>query len=951
MIKSANIMKQNAKKMNVIASGIFMVDDNKNSKKGNTDANNKNNNDSANVDTITDTVIKYNNATGTTIPNNNTNCSNHNISNNSALRLEQEKNGQQSREPFNDGTTNVDHITRNNKVPLLIEKKEDVKHINVHTKKDNEKRVSNCHSIKMSRNNREQKDFGEDRKPPELNGPMDSYTSVERTNTIDVMSAEFINKKPWEKDKTENNLEVPHKRVLLLDEPIEGTKENIDRCLNEFFLLENMNSSEMEFAKGEDDEKKYKNLFSYFSNIFKKRKRGNKNMCAKLKQRSKKKYDKQNNSPCDTRRIFPDIMERSYKQNETDECIIHYKKSFSMSCDDSSKFRISNGIAEKENLGNSLLKKKVLRKYSAGTESNHRKNKYNTSNNNNIKITYNGISKANNKGGDNFDIGFETKQNIKENMEHTEESDILKFSSDEDETLSEEKINKKKNYNPEFKGKHVGRKSSAKIQRTMIQRKRDGESTYDLKCRKTELNGDHISGSTSQEHLTSLSMDSTSSICKSYMNNANKKKKQYWKKELKENVMKFYELVNETPKKSTGVCFVSFIDTKSVHDCIHNIPYNKKNNNWVISEAPPNYDIIWKNLKNPTYKICARFVILNALLLLINIIIITVVSSIDKILNVREKQSQEEKGSNGSSFSVVITAWFSPFIVIFVNSIVQPVLITCVSMMIGFIRKSSEHNYVLKGNFMFLILNTIIIPLLSVSPLNAFLKLVYEKEMEKLSEQLGAILFNSSGFFAMRYILHCYFLTCANQLLQIPQFSMRSIYEKITKKETETWTFDFGYWYAFNTSMLALILTFSVTVPLILPLGSLYFFLRYYIDKYNLIYEICRTNLDSQGAVVKTAINFMLFSVAFFQAVMFGFFFRVQNKFIAVGRNILFLTSSLTFLLLLCRSSEWVRTHHIKKKRGENTFCYLCEKNVYVNSLKDLNKLKYAYANPCEANI
>ncbi|GAW83866.1 hypothetical protein, conserved [Plasmodium gonderi] len=425
-----------------------------------------------------------------------------------------------------------------------------------------------------------------------------------------------------------------------------------------------------------------------------------------------------------------------------------------------------------------------------------------------------------------------------------------------------------------------------------------------------------------------------------------KNKKSHWKKKLKEHLIKFYSIKNETPKKSTGVCFVSFIDTKSVHDCIHNIPFTERNK-WIISNAPPNYDIIWKNLKNHSYKVCARFIILNALLLLANTIIILTVTSIDNILKLKIKKYREEDPSSGNISAILIT-WLSPFIVILVNSIIQPFLIACVSIAIGFIRKSSEHTYVLQGNFIFLILNTIIIPLLSLSPLSSLIKVMYSDEIGQWSTRLGTYLFNSSGFFAMRYLLHCCFLTCANQLLQIPQFSIRSIVKTVTKKETSAWTFDFGYWYGFNTTILALILTFSVAVPFILPLGSLYFFLRYYIDKYNLIYEVCRTNLDSHGAIIRTAIKFMLFSVAFFQLVMFTFFSRVQNKFISVGRNILFLSSSLTTLLLLCRSTEWVSTNHIKKKKGKRTFCYLCEKNVYVSNLKDLNKLKYAYANPYE---
>lgn len=37
---------------------------------------------------------------------------------------------------------------------------------------------------------------------------------------------------------------------------------------------------------------------------------------------------------------------------------------------------------------------------------------------------------------------------------------------------------------------------------------------------------------------------------------------------------------------------------------------------------------------------------------------------------------------------------------------------------------------------------------------------------------------------------------------------VRSIVKTVTKKEISAWTFDFGYWYGFNTTILALILTF-----------------------------------------------------------------------------------------------------------------------------------------------
>ncbi|CRG97130.1 conserved Plasmodium membrane protein, unknown function [Plasmodium gallinaceum] len=535
---------------------------------------------------------------------------------------------------------------------------------------------------------------------------------------------------------------------------------------------------------------------------------------------------------------------------------------------------------------------------------------------------------------ENYEI--KTKRKNSNNVSN-EDVCFLKDTSDDEETLKEDKINKINIINNDYNYK-------LELHDNLIRNNNSEMLFYDLENLSTKDN-DNMELNYKEKEKTFESTLRTNFLHK-FMFFFKKNKKSHWKKKLKEHLIKFYSIKNETPKKSTGVCFVSFIDTKSVHDCIHNIPFTERNK-WIISKAPPNYDIIWKNLKNHSYKVCARFIILNALLLVANTIIIISVTSIDNILKLRVNKYREDP--NSSNISSILITWLSPFIVIFVNSIVQPALIACVSIAIGFIRKSSEHTYVLQGNFIFLILNTIIIPLLSLSPLSSLIKVMYSDEIEQWSTRLREYLFNSSGFFAMRYLLHCCFLTCANQLLQIPQFSIRSIVKKITKKEIGAWTFDFGYWYGFNTSILALILTFSVAVPFILPLGSLYFFLRYYIDKYNLIYEICRTNLDSHGAVVRTAIKFMLFSVAFFQLVMFTFFSRVQNKFISVGRNILFLSSSLTTLLLLCRSTEWVSTHHIKKKKGKRTFCYLCEKNVYVSNLKDLNKLKYAYANPCES--
>jgi hypothetical protein len=89
--------------------------------------------------------------------------------------------------------------------------------------------------------------------------------------------------------------------------------------------------------------------------------------------------------------------------------------------------------------------------------------------------------------------------------------------------------------------------------------------------------------------------------------------------------------------------------------------------------------------------------------------------------------------------------------------------------------------------------------------------------------------------------------------------------------------FDYGYNYSFSITVFMLIICFSTTIPLITPFGALFFYIKYYIDKYNLLF-LYPAEFESHGNVTEMIIKFELIGIFFFQ-------FIISNTFIKIFRD------------------------------------------------------------------
>lgn len=86
-------------------------------------------------------------------------------------------------------------------------------------------------------------------------------------------------------------------------------------------------------------------------------------------------------------------------------------------------------------------------------------------------------------------------------------------------------------------------------------------------------------------------------------------------------------------------------------------------------------------------------------------------------------------------------------------------------------------------------------------------------------------------------------------------------------ERSNKWYFEIGYQQSFSISIFALVFVFSCIMPLALPLGAIFFLLKYKIDKYNMLYRY-RIEYEADAYIRILVSTFSVFSIALFQLVM-----------------------------------------------------------------------------------
>ncbi|MBN3324118.1 CSCL2 protein, partial [Atractosteus spatula] len=169
--------------------------------------------------------------------------------------------------------------------------------------------------------------------------------------------------------------------------------------------------------------------------------------------------------------------------------------------------------------------------------------------------------------------------------------------------------------------------------------------------------------------------------------------------------------------------------------------------------------------------------------------------------------------------------------------------------------------------------------------LDLFFRWLFDKKfLADAAVRFECVFLPDNGAFFVNYVIASAFIGNAMDLLRIPGLLMymirlclaRSVAERRNVKRHQAYEFQFGAAYAWMMCVFTVVMTYSITCPIIVPFGLMYMLLKHLVDRYNLYYAYLPAKLDKKihsGAVnqVVAAPILCLSWLLFFSTVRTGF--------------------------------------------------------------------------------
>jgi hypothetical protein len=318
--------------------------------------------------------------------------------------------------------------------------------------------------------------------------------------------------------------------------------------------------------------------------------------------------------------------------------------------------------------------------------------------------------------------------------------------------------------------------------------------------------------------------------------------------------------------------------------------------NWIIKRAPSPSDILWDNIKYSRKWRTIRMISFTIALFIVCLIIITpnvINDELSPIIADISNQITDQYTRN------IINEYSYTLIVVLMNSLIIPFVVGYIAMFELHYKRSYREKSIFVKNVVFMLVNCFIIPtfgVLNVNKMKSYIKYLLNSGWDwDVSEALVR-----NTYFFMRYIIQVTFISNGIQLLALPQYFVRKVRVFLAKTDYEKFYaslikkyFDYGYHYSFSITVFILTLCFSSTIPLIAPFGSLFFIMKYYIDKYNLLF-VYPAEFESHGNIFGLVVKFNLLGIFFFQFIISNLFIKIfHEKDYAIYATLLYIVVSI----------------------------------------------------------
>uniref|UniRef100_A0A4W3H247 Transmembrane protein 63B n=1 Tax=Callorhinchus milii TaxID=7868 RepID=A0A4W3H247_CALMI len=312
---------------------------------------------------------------------------------------------------------------------------------------------------------------------------------------------------------------------------------------------------------------------------------------------------------------------------------------------------------------------------------------------------------------------------------------------------------------------------------------------------------------------------------------------------------------------------------------------------WTVTYAPDPHNIYWEHLSLRGVSWWLRCFIINCILFILLFFLTTpaiIISTMDKF-NVTKPVEYLN--------NPIITQFF-PTLLLWCFSALLPTIVYYSGYFEAHWTRSGENRTTMHKCYTFLIFMVLILPSLGLSSLDLFFRWLFDKKfLEEGAVRFECVFLPDNGAFFVNYVIASAFIGNAMDLLRIPGLLMymirlslaRSAAERKNVKRHQAYEFQFGAAYGWMMSVFTVVMTYSITCPIIVPFGLMHMLLKHLVDRYNLYYAYLPAKLDKKihsGAVnqVVAAPILCLFWLLFFST--------VRTKFLAP-------TSMFTFVVLV----------------------------------------------------
>eukprot|EP01100_Stratorugosa_tubuloviscum_P014822 TRINITY_DN813_c0_g1_i1.p1 TRINITY_DN813_c0_g1~~TRINITY_DN813_c0_g1_i1.p1 ORF type:complete len:858 (+),score=334.23 TRINITY_DN813_c0_g1_i1:105-2678(+) len=331
----------------------------------------------------------------------------------------------------------------------------------------------------------------------------------------------------------------------------------------------------------------------------------------------------------------------------------------------------------------------------------------------------------------------------------------------------------------------------------------------------------------------------------------------------------------ENPR-STGVVFITFRSRSTVIAAIsryqeHTLPMNEalNVNRWKLKQAPHPNDIIWENLNFSRDSQNFRSILCNIIVVCISLVVAICVAGLvhaSTIVTMSPLVTDIVSGYLPALFSACCLALL-PRILYRIARFEKPHT------------KSFWMSSLMRKYYIYVVFNMFIFQILLLGGINLMVQLL--KDPTIWDEWLKALNYELIGAFFLNYLMQLALLGGVLDLLRLPDLIERIYRKYFTSAGSLDDEIDISkraiteerYYVNFSESLLVflLMLVFCVLVPVILPAACLYFCLKFYIAKNNILFVSPRDFGD--GRMIRDVLINMTAGIVLYQILMIGFFF------------------------------------------------------------------------------